>query len=81
MTEELRVIMASIKATNGWLSLADSIQNKNFLSDQVIIEKYFGHLCSFNLNRSISRWRKDPFAKFMRLAVAFTNKRLLFRLL
>lgn len=63
-------IVSDKKLPNGWLSAVQRARNQNIFSDRVIVESFFGRLCTFNLSGSKWRWSEEKHCQFLRFAVA-----------
>lgn len=58
---------------NGWLSASDRQRNQDISSDRMIVEKYFGRLCSSNVIGGKWKWEGDVYDFVFMFAEALTN--------
>lgn len=68
-----RKILPDKEPANGCLTSQQNVCNKKISSDRVLIEKYFGRLCTFPLFGSKWRWDEHRNYRFLPFGVAFTN--------
>lgn len=70
----LRVIHPKKKPPRGSLSDSDKEFNRNVSSDRIIVENFFGRMCSlWGLMSHKYRWNEDRYDLFFSACVAFTN--------
>lgn len=73
--EFLRTVHPKKKPQNGILSMEDEAYNKKVSSDRIIVENYFGRLCSlWAIAATKYRWAESNYDKLFRLCVALTNQ-------
>lgn len=66
------------KRPNGHLSLSDIAFNRKLSSDRIIVENYFGRLCSlWALLSQKWRWNESMYDDYFKLALALTNVHIL----
>lgn len=74
MAELVRCITPQKKPKGRALSLAEQGRNRDIAADRIIVENYFGRLCSlWGLMHKRFCWNFDKYYDWHRLAVALTN--------
>lgn len=73
LANTVRAIIPDKKPANGYLTTAQRTRNHNISSDRVIVENFFGRLCTFNLFGSKWRWDEEKYNDFFRFGMALTN--------
>ena len=74
LAEFLRAILPIKKPRMGTLSLANEAFNRKVSSARIIVENYFGRLCSlWSLLSSKWRWSHSLYDEFFTIALALTN--------
>ena len=72
--DRVRVIHPKRKPKNGFLTLDEERENKLVSSDRIIVENWFGRLCTlWTLFANKWRWSEDLYDGFFNLAAALTN--------
>lgn len=72
--EFMRAISPKKKKPNQHLSLSEEAFNRRVASDRIIVENYFGRLCSlWNLLSFKWRWSEELYDDFFRMGLALTN--------
>lgn len=75
---DVRAIIPKKKPVNGALSSGDRTRNANISHDRVIVENFFGRLCTFGLFAQKWRWDEDKYTMFFQTGVALTNVSIMF---
>lgn len=69
-----RAIIPKKKPINGVLAIEDMRTNSKISSDRVIVENYFGRMCSlWMVMGSKYRWNEHKYDSFLRVCTALTN--------
>lgn len=73
LAANFRKILSCRKPAHWCLTSQQKIRSSKISFDRVLIEKYFGRLCTFILFHSNWRWNKHKYSRFLRFRVALTN--------
>lgn len=73
LSRNIRAIIPVRKPANGWLTVAQKLKNQNISADRIIVENFFGRLCSFQLYGTKWKWSEDNYDVFVQFGVATTN--------
>lgn len=68
-----RTVTPDKKPANGWLTVEQNMRNQKIASDRILVENYFGRLCTFTLFGAKWRWDEHKYSTFLRFGVALTN--------
>lgn len=77
LQDQIRNVIYKKKPINGCLTVADKNRNKAISHDRIVVENYFGHLCTFGLFSQKCMWKKRKRDIYFQNGVALTNANLI----